>query len=323
MRRREFIALAGAAAAWPLPTRAQQSKKIATIGFLGAASAAVGASWANAFVQRLQEVGFVEGKNIHIEYRWAEGRAELFEQFAKELVDMNVDIIVTWATAPALAVEKATSKIPIVFALATDPVGSGLVASLARPSGNATGLSAFNIDLIGKRLEILREIVPNLRRLAIMANVGSPDTKFEMHTLQQVAEGVGIATTMLEITKADEIPSAFNQLDADAIFVVGDPLTFTNRNQINALALNLRLPATYAIREFVQAGGLISYGPNFPDLFRRAADLVSKLMQGTKVADIPVEQPTTLDLVINLKTARALGLTIPLSLLGRADEVIE
>jgi putative ABC transport system substrate-binding protein len=323
MKRRTFISGLGGAAAWPLLARAQQPTKMTVIGFLGAASAAVGAPWVNAFVERLRELSYVEGQNIHIEYRWAEGRPERFQQFADEFARLNVDIIVTWATAPTLAVERSTSKIPIIFALATDPVGSGLVASLARPGGNATGLSAFNIDLIGKRLEILREVVPNIRRLAIMGNVGVPDTKFEMHELQQIASETGIEPTILEIKKADEIAPAFEHLKADAIFVVGDPLTYTNRSQINALALSHGLPATYAVREFVQAGGLMSYGPNFPNLFRRAGDFVGKIIQGANAGDIPVEQPTRLDLVLNLKTAKALGLTVPPTLLARADEVIE
>ena len=239
---------------------------------------------------------------------------------------MKVDVIVTWATAAALAVKKATSTIPIVFALASDPVGSGLVASLARPGGNVTGLSAFNIDLIGKRIEILREIVPKVRRLAIMGNVGAPDTAVEMRELQTVSRGLGLDVVALEIRKTEDIAPAFNQLNAwaDANVVVGDPLIFTNRNQINTLALGLRLPATYAIREFVQAGGLMSYGTNFPDLFRRSADFVDKILRGAQALPTsPVEQPTRFDLVINLKTAKALGLDVPPMLLARADEVIE
>jgi putative ABC transport system substrate-binding protein len=326
MKRRKFITLlCGVSAAWPLAVRAQQTKKTTTIGFLGAATAAVATPWVTAFVQRLRELGYIEGQNIKIEYRWAEGRLDLLAEFAEEFVRLNVDIIVTWATAPALAAKKATSTIPVVFALATDPVGSGLVASLARPGSNITGMSAFNIDLIGKRLEILREVVPSVRRLAIMANVGALDTAVEMRELKSAARGLSIEVIALEIRQAADIAPAFDGLNAraDAIFVVGDPLTFTNRAQINTLALNLRLPATYAIREFVQAGGLMSYGTNFPNLFRRAADFADKILHGTKPADIPVEQPTTFDLVINLKTAKALGIDVPPMLLARADEVIE
>ena len=326
LKRREFITLIGGATAlWPLAARAQQARRMTTIGFLGASTATVASPWVAAFVQRLRELGYIESQNIKIEYRWAEGHIDRLPQLAEEIVRLNVDIVVTWATAPALAVKKATSVIPVVFALATDPVGSGLVASLARPGGNVTGMSAFNIDLIGKRLEILREFVPGLRRLAILANVGAPDTAVEMRELRTVALGLGIEVVALEIRKADDIAPAFDGLNsrADAIFVVGDPLTFTNRAQINTLAIALRLPATYAIREFVASGGLMSYGTNFPDLFRRAADFVDKVLRGTKPADIPVEQPTKFDLVINLITARALGLTVPPTLLARADEVIE
>ena len=326
LKRREFITLIGGATAlWPLAARAQQARRMTTIGFLGASTATVASPWVAAFVQRLRELGYIESQNIKIEYRWAEGHIDRLPQLAEEIVRLNVDIVVTWATAPALAVKKATSVIPVVFALATDPVGSGLVASLARPGGNVTGMSAFNIDLIGKRLEILREFVPGLRRLAILANVGAPDTAVEMRELRTVALGLGIEVVALEIRKADDIAPAFDGLNsrADAIFVVGDPLTFTNRAQINTLAIALRLPATYAIWEFVASGGLMSYGTNFPDLFRRAADFVDKVLRGTKPADIPVEQPTKFDLVINLITARALGLTVPPTLLARADEVIE
>jgi putative tryptophan/tyrosine transport system substrate-binding protein len=241
------------------------------------------------------------------------------------VVRLKVDIIATWATAPALAGKSATSTIPIVFALATDPIGSGLVASLARPGGNATGLSIQNIDLAGKRVELLREVVPGLRRLAIMANVGVPDTAAEMREVQAIARTLALDVATLEIRRAEDIAPAFETLKSgtEALFVVGDPLTFTNRIQINTSALGARLPTTYAIREFVAAGGLMSYGTNFPDLFRRAANFVDKILRGMKPADIPVEQPTKFDLVINLKTARALGLDVPPMLLARADEVIE
>jgi putative ABC transport system substrate-binding protein len=226
---------------------------------------------------------------------------------------------------PALAAKRATSTIPIVFALATDPVGSGLVASLARPGGNVTGLSALNIDLIGKRIERFREVIPHLRRLAIMANVGVLDTAAEMREVAATGRALGLDVNTVEIRRADEIASAFEAIKdgADALSVVGDPLTFTNRAQIIALAQNAKLPTTYAIREFVLAGGLMSYGTNFPDLFRRSATFVDKILRGAKPADLPVEQPTKFDLVINLKAARGLGLTVPDKLLALADEVIE
>jgi putative ABC transport system substrate-binding protein len=305
--------------------RAQQPAAMPTIGFLGAATPAVASPWLATFVQRLRELGWVEGRNVAIEVRWAEGRGERAAEIAAEFVRLKVDLIATWATGPALVVKSATSTIPIVFALATDPIGSGLVASLARPGGNATGLSVQNIDLAGKRLELLREVVPDLRRLAIMANVGVPDTAAEMREVQAIARTLGLDVATLEIRRADDIAPAFEAVKpgTEALFVVGDPLTFTNRIHINTLAQGARLPTTYAIREFVAAGGLMSYGTNFPDLFRRAANFADKILRGTKAADIPVEQPTKFDLAINLKTAKALGLEIPPMLLARADEVIE
>jgi ABC-type uncharacterized transport system substrate-binding protein len=323
MRRREFITLlGGAAAAWPLAARAQQRPMI---GFLGAATPAVASQWLATFVQRLGELGWVEGRNVAIEVRWAEGRGERAAEIAAEFVRLKVDIIATWATGPALAVKSATSTIPIVFALATDPIGSGLVESLARPGGNVTGLSVQTIDLAGKRLELLREAVPDLRRLAIMANVSVPDTAAEMREVQGLARTLGLDVTTLHVRRAEDIEPAIQALSpgTEALFVVGDPLTFTNRIQINSLAQRARLPTLYSIREFVAAGGLMSYGTNFPDLFRRAATFVDKILRGAKPADIPVEQPIKFDLVINLKTARMLGLTVPDKLLALADEVIE
>jgi putative ABC transport system substrate-binding protein len=326
MKRREFIALlAGAAAAWPVGARAQQADRVKKIGFLGAASSQVASGWLVAFQRRLQELGWIEGRNIAIEVAWAEGRKERATEIAAEFVRLNVDLILTWGTEPAIAVKKVTSVVPMVFALATDPIGSGLVASLARPGGNATGLSALNIDLIGKRLELLRETTPSIRRIAILANVGGADPAAEMREVQGSAGRLGLEVLMLEVRRSEEIAPAFNALTIkpDALFVVGDPLTNTNRVQINALANSARLPTIYAIREFVTAGGLMSYGPNVPDLFRRAAELSDKILRGAKAADIPVEQPTKFDLVLNMKTAKALGLEVPPTLLARADEVIE
>ena len=238
---------------------------------------------------------------------------------------LKPDVIVTWATAPALIVKQTTTTIPVVFALAADPVGAKLVASLARPGGNLTGLSIQNVDLASKRFELLHEIVPNLHRLAIMANVDAPDVIAEMKQVQATANKIGLETMTLEVRHREDIAPAFDAFTAkpDAMYVVGDPLTFTNRDQINMLALQSRLPTLYAIREFVRAGGLMSYGANFPDLFRRAADFTDKILHGTKPAEIPVEQPTNFDLVINQTTAKLLGLTIPQTLLVTADEVIE
>ena len=323
MRRRQFISLlGGAAAAWPLTARAQQATKLPTIGFLGATPL----PWTAAFEQRLRELGWIEGRNLAIEYRWAEGHDERFPHIAAEFVRLKVDIIVTTATAPALAAKQTTSVIPIVFALATDPIGSGLVASLARPGGNVTGLSIQNIDLVGKRVELLREAVPDLTQLAIMANVAAPDTATEMREIEATARKLGLDVATLEVRRAEDITAAFATLRGRAgaaLLVVGDPLTFTHRVKINKLAQGSRLPTMSANREFVAAGCLLSYGPHFPDLFRRAADYVDKILRGAKPADLPVEQPTKFNLVVNLTTARALGLTIPPMLLARADEVIE
>src|SRR6266568_166213 len=326
MRRREFLGvLGGAAAVWPLAARAQQAGKLPTIGFLGALSPSESSSWVAAFLQRLRELGWIEGRNIAIEYRWAEGRSDRLAQFAAEFVQLKVDIITTWATAPALAAKQATSVIPIVFATAGDPVGTGLVASLARPSGNATGLSLQLKETAGKRLELLREVLPNLRRLAIMANVGAPAAVLDMVEIQETVRTLGLEVTTLEIRRAEDIAPAFEALKgrAEALYVLLDPLLNLNRTRINSLALSARLPTMHGIRENVQAGGLMSYGPNFPTMFRRAADFVDKILRGAKPGEIPVEQPIKFDLIVNLTTAKALGLEIPPILLARADEVIE
>jgi putative ABC transport system substrate-binding protein len=325
MKRREFITLVGgAAAAWPLAARAQQSK-LPTIGFLGAATQSAVSHWIVAFERRLRELGWVEGRTIAIEYRWAEGRQERFPEIAAEFVRLKVDVIVTYATAPTIAAKQATSVIPIVFATAGDPVGTGLVASLARPGGNLTGLSNQQADLAGKRLELFREIDPTLRNVTIMGNVNAPASVLEMKEVETAARTLGLEAAMSDIRRAEEIEAAFAVLKgrAGALYVVGDPLIFTNRIRINTLALGARVATMYNFREYVQSGGLMSYGPNFPDLFRRAGDYVDKILRGAKPADLPVEQPTKFDLVVNLITARALGLTVPPMLLARADEVID
>jgi putative tryptophan/tyrosine transport system substrate-binding protein len=319
--RRDFITLLGGAAAWPLAARAQQPAKLPIIGFLGAATASARSQWVAAFVQRLHELGWIEGRTVAIEYRWAEGRSERFAEIAAEFIRLKVNVIVTYATPPAIAAKEATAVIPIVCAVMGDPVGAGLVASLPRPGGNVTGLSNQSADLAGKRVEHLREVVPGLRRLAVLANVSNPVSGVEMGEVQ----ALGLDVVTLEIRRGEDIAPAFETLKgrAQALYVAGDPLMITNRVRINTLALGARLPTTYNQREFVEAGGLMSYGPNFPDLFRRAGDYVDKILRGTKPADIPVEQPTKFDLVINLTTAKTLGLDVPPSLLARADEVIE
>jgi ABC-type uncharacterized transport system substrate-binding protein len=324
MRRREFIGLLGCAAAWPLAARAQQPAKLPTIGLLGAATPATWSVFIVAFVRRLRELGWIEGRTIAIEYRWAEGRRERYAEIAAEFVRLKVDVIVTSGGA-ALAAKQATSLIPIVFAAAADPVGGGFVASLVQPGGNVTGLSAQFTDLAGKRLELLREIVPSLRQLAIMANAGYPAAVLEMAEVQATARTLGLEVTTLEIRRAEDIAPAFEALKgrAEALYVCSDILTTTNRVRVNTLALTARLPMMYGVREYVEAGGLMSYGPNFLDLWRRTGDLVDKILRGAKPAEIPVEQPTKFDLVINLTTAKALSLEVPPTLLARADEVIE
>jgi putative tryptophan/tyrosine transport system substrate-binding protein len=325
MRRRKFITLLGGAAAWPIAAKAQQPQKLPTIGFLGPNTPSLDSRRVGAFVHRLREHGWTESRNVAIEYRWAEGRTERLAEFAAEFVRLKVDVIVTSATPPSMAAKQATSVIPIVFAAVGDPVGTGLVASLARPGGNVTGLSIQATDLAGKRLELLREVVPGLRRLAIMANPGAPPAVLEMAEVQTTARALGLEVAASEIRRPEDIASAFEVFKgrAEALYVCNDPLVTTNRIRINSLASGMGLPTIYNVREFVEAGGLMSYGPNFLDLYRRAADFADKILRGAKPADIPVEQPTKYDLIVNLKTAKVLGLTIPESFLLRADEVIE
>jgi putative tryptophan/tyrosine transport system substrate-binding protein len=323
--RRKFITLlGGAAAAWPIAARAQQSGKLATIGFLGGATASAWSNWSAAFVQRLRELGWSEGRTVLIEYRWAEGRHERAAEIAAEFVRLKVDVILT-SGGVLLAAKQATSTIPIVFAVANDPVGAGFVSSLARPGGNITGLSLQTTDLAAKRLELLREVVPGIHRLGVLANIGNAAAIPEIDEVQAAARILGIDVAMFEMRRAEDITSAFATFRSgtEAIYVCTDPLVLAQRARINTLAVAARLPTIYGPREHVEAGGLMSYGANFPDLFRRAADLVDKILRGAKPGDLPVEQPTKFDLVVNLTTAKALGLEVPPTLLARADEVIE
>jgi putative ABC transport system substrate-binding protein len=323
--RRDFITLlGGAAVAWPLAARGQQAA-MPVIGFLGGGTASTQSEWTAAFVQRLRELGWIEGRTVAIDYRYAEGRSERAAEIAAEFVRLKVDVIVTQGTPAVLAAKQATSVIPIVFASAGDPVGTGIVASLARPGGNVTGLSGQATDTAAKRLELLREIVPNLRRLAIMGNIGNPFNVLEMDEVQAAARTLGLEVAALEIRRGEDIAPAFATLKghAEALYVGGDPLLIINQIRINTLALGARLPTMSIFRQYVAAGGLMSYGPNFPDLYRRAAEFVDKILRGAKPADLPVEQPTKFDLVLNLTTANVLGLTIPESFLLRATEVIE
>ena len=321
--RREVITLlSGAAAVWPLAARAQQ--KLPTIGFLGTTTASAWGPWIAAFVQRLRELGWIEGRTVAIEYRWADARSERFAVIAAEFVRLKVDVIVTGGNA-AVAAKQASSAVPIVFALVDDPIGMGLIANLSRPGGNVTGLAVQATDLAGKRLALLREVVPGLRRLAIMVNVDYPSAVLEMGEIQTAAGMLGLEVAPLEIRRAEDIAPAFEALKgrAEALYVIGDALVMTHRVRINTLALAARLPTSFNYREYVEAGGLMSYGANLSDLFRRAAEYVDKILRGAKPGDLPVEQPTRFNLIINLTTAKALGLDVPPTLLARADEVIE
>ena len=323
MKRREFMALLGGAAAWPLAARAQQAGKLPTIGFLGADASAF-SPWTAAFVARMRELGWIEGRTIAIEYRWSEGRTERYAEIAAEFVRLKVDVIVTVGSAVP-SVKRATAAIPIVFAVGIDPVGSGLVASLAQPGGNVTGLSIQANDLAGKRLEFLRELVPQLHRLAIMFNVGNAQPVLEMGETQAAARMLGLEVAPLVIQGAEDIAPAFQAIKtrADALYVAVDQLIVANRTSILTAALSARLPTIFSTRDFAKAGALMSYGPSYTERFRRSADYVDKILRGTRPGDIPVEQPTKFELVINLTTAKALSLTIPESFLLRADEVIE
>jgi putative ABC transport system substrate-binding protein len=326
LHRRKFVTLlGGAAAAWPLAARAQQSPKLPTIGFLGQSTPVIESRRLAAFLKRLRELGWIEGRTVAIEYRWAEGRSERAAEIAAEFVRLNVDLIFAGGTEQVLAAKKATAVIPIVFPVAADPVSTGIVASLARPGGNVTGLSTLATDLAVKRLEILRDIFPGLGRLAVMANVGAPGAVLQMHEFNAAARSLGLEVVPLEIRRTEDIAPALESLKgrADALYVAGDALVNLNQIRINTFALVARLPTIYVQREFVEAGGLMSYGPNFLDLHRRAAEYVDKVLRGANPADLPVEQSTRFELVINLVTARALGLTVPPTLLARADEVIE
>jgi putative ABC transport system substrate-binding protein len=292
---------------------------------LGQSTRSAASEWVAAFVQRLRELSWIEGRTIAIEYRWVEGREERFAEGAAELVRLKVDVIVTSGTTAVIASKQATSIIPIVFATAGDPVGNNLVTSLARPGGNATGLSILSAELAGKRLELLREFMPDLRRLAIMGNVGNPFVVLELGEVQAAAGTLGLEVLPLEIRRAQDISPAFEALKgrAQALYVCTDALANANRIRINILAVGARLPTMHGYRDYVEAGGLMSYGANVPDQFRRAADIVDKILHGAKPGDIPVEQPTKFDLVVSLTTAKALGLDVPATLLTRANEVLE
>jgi putative tryptophan/tyrosine transport system substrate-binding protein len=324
--RRQFIsANGGAAATWPLAVRAQQTAKRPTIGYLNAMTPGVDSARTAAFVGRLRELGWIEGSNVTIDYRYAEGRSERLSELAAELVQLKVDIIVTSATAPIVAAKQATSVIPIVFAEAADPLGNGLVASLAHPGGNVTGMSILTTDLVGKRMELMRELIPGLKRLAILADADSPSNVLEVEEAQTAARKLGLEVAAFRLRRVEDITPTFDALKGrtDALYACASPFVFGNRISINSLALEARLPIMHGNREFLEQGGLVSYGPNILNQYRRAAEYVDKILRGAKPADLPVEQPTEFELIINLNTAKALGLSIPQTLLATAADLIE
>jgi putative tryptophan/tyrosine transport system substrate-binding protein len=326
LRRRDFITiLGGAAAAWPLAARAQQAAKVYRIGLFSAGTDSLPKTWL-ALADGLRELGWIEGKNVTFERRFAENQLDRLPELAAELVHLDVDLIVTAGTLAPLAAKQATATIAIVMGSAGDPVGSGLVASLARPGGNVTGLSLMAPDLGGKRLELLREILPGISHVAILWNAANPYPALVFRETQGAARTLRIELESLEVRGPHDFNSALDaaiRKGVDALITVEDPLTVAHRKQIADFTANNRLPAIYGLSEFVDAGGLMSYGTNIADLYRRAAGYVDKILRGAKPADLPVEQPTKFELAINLKTAKALGLTVPLIMQMTADEVIE
>jgi putative ABC transport system substrate-binding protein len=325
MKRRGFIGIAGGAAAWPLGARTQQ-KAMPVIGFLGGEGSDALATRLAAFRRGLSETGYVEGQNVAIEYRWAEGRFDRLPELAADLVNRKVNVIVTQGgNVAALAAKNATSAIPIVFLAGGDPVGTGLVASFNRPGGNLTGISLFTIELNGKRVDLISELAPEARVLALLVNPNFPAAEEIIRTVQEVASAKRLQLRILKAATESEINAAFGslaELKAGALLVF-DPTYIGRREQIVALAERTAIPALYEWREFAAAGGLISYGPSVASIYREMGLYTGKVLNGAKPADLPVQQPTTFELVINLKTAKALGLTVPQSLLARADEIIE
>jgi putative tryptophan/tyrosine transport system substrate-binding protein len=326
MRRREFITLiVGGAIAWPLDARAQAPiGKLHRLGILQ--PGAPPEPLVDAIRERLQELGYSEGHNIAFEYRWAEGKLDRLTELAKELVDLKVDVITTLSTPAAIAARKVTTTIPIVFAGVGDPVGSGIVPSLSHPGGNITGLSLLATELSGKRLELLEEIVPNASRVAMLWNDTNSGMVLRAHEAQDAANKLGVTLQSMGVHDLISFDSAFAAIESgqtNAMLTLVDPFTREHRQRIVDFAARRRLPAIYESREFVDAGGLVSYGPNLAVLERRAADYVDMIFKGKNPADLPVEQPTRFEMVIGMKTAKALGLTIPQSVMLRADEMIE
>jgi putative ABC transport system substrate-binding protein len=324
MRRREFITLLGSTTlVWPLAAQGQQGGKKYVIGRFGAGSASI---LSDLITEALRELGWVEGENVVFERRYADNRLERLPEMAADLVRLKVDVIMAGGTLAPLAAKRATSTIPIVMTDSGDPLGSGLIASLAHPGGNVTGMSLMAPDLGGKRLELLKELLPRLARVAVLWNAANPYSAIVFKETQAAARTLGIEVQSLEVRGPDDLDGAFEAVRKqrpDAMITVEDPLTFTYRKRIADFATGQQLPSLSGLREFVAVGGLTSYGANLADLYRRAAGYVDKILKGAKPAGLPVQQPTKFDLVINLKTAKAIGITIPPSLLARADEVIE
>jgi putative tryptophan/tyrosine transport system substrate-binding protein len=322
MKRREFITLLGGAAAWSLAARAQQRGKRWRIAFITQAEQDI----YEALFERLRELGYVEGQNTIIERRYAEGRTERFHEFAAEMVRLKADLIITITTPAALAAKNATTTIPIVIPTAIDPVGTGLIASLAHPGGNVTGGAILTGEMAAKRLELLKEVVPTVSRTAVLWNRANPANALAWRDTQVAARALGVILQSHEVQGPNDFEVAFAKMAEerpDALFVLDDALTISYRNEIADFAMQKRLPSVFAAKDRVEAGGLMSYGPRYPEMMRRAASLVDKILRGAQPANLPMEQPTTFELVINLKTAKAIGLTVPPTLLARADEVIE
>jgi len=327
MRRRQFITLlGGAAATWPLAARAQQPAKIPRIGFLGNSTATMEANLIGHLRDGLRELGYEEGRNVIIEFRWADGKYDQFPALVAELLAAKVDVIITAGTPATLAIKKATSTVPLVFIAVGDPVGTGVVPNLGRPGGNITGLSSIAPDLEGKRLELLREVVPKLSHVAFFLNPANAFHTASMRQARVAAQSLGIKLQPMEVNKSEQLDGAFASIvkeKPDALLILADRIFLHNRKRMMEFAIQQRLPSVNAYRELVEAGGLISYGPSYEDMHRRAAVYVDKILKGTKPADLPIEQPTKFTLLINLKTAKTLGLTVPPTLVARADELIE
>ena len=327
MKRRKFITLLGAATAWPLAARAQQTGKMSRIGYLGSSSPSLEPHYVEAFRQKLRDLGYVEGENIAIEYRWAEGQDDRLPNLATELVRLKPDIIVTTGTPGALAAMQATKTIPIVMASSGDPVGVGLVASLVRPGGNVTGFTILGPELEGKRLEFLKQAVPDLSRIAVLWNPSNPAIVLFFATMENAGRALRISLDpVVEVRRADELDNAFFAIAGarpHALVVLADRFLLAHRKRIVEFAAANRLPGMYPFREYVDAGGLMSYAPSNIELFRGAATYVDKILKGAKPGDLPVQQPTKFELIVNLKSAKAIGIDVPTSLLLRADELIE